>query len=88
MKDENRRGVTIKPFNDRESWDLLVQLLGDKWTQAVKSGRLKHSDMSAAKSWVEKLGGLRKSLTAAIVPNSNTPSSSFDTNSRESNPES
>jgi hypothetical protein len=66
MKDINRKGETIKPFNDRESWDLLIQLIGDKWTEAANSGQLKPSDIQAAKDWIEKLGGLRKYLWQAM----------------------
>lgn len=66
MKDINRKGETIKPFNERESWDMLVRLIGDKWTEASNSGQLKPSDIQAAKDWVEKLGGLRKCLWQAV----------------------
>jgi hypothetical protein len=60
MKDVNRKGETVKPFNEHESWDLLVLLLGDIWNDAEKSGQLTPADMQAAKSWVKKLEGLRK----------------------------
>jgi hypothetical protein len=60
MKDVNRKGESIKPLNEQESLDLLVRLIGDKWTEAAKSGQLKEADLQAARDWVDKLGGLRK----------------------------
>lgn len=60
MKDINRKGETIRPFDEQESWDLLLRLLGDKWVEASNSGLLKHADIVAAKAWMKRLGGLRK----------------------------
>ena len=72
MKDSNRKGETIKPFNEKESWDLLVRLIGDTWTQAERSGQLKEADYQAARQWLEKLGGLRKFLVVgSMMANSN-----------------
>lgn len=60
MKDANRKGETIKTFNENESWDLLVQLMGNEWIEAEKSGQVSPDDHQAAKEWLKKLGGLRK----------------------------
>jgi hypothetical protein len=72
MKDINRKGETIKPFNDDESWDLLIRLIGNKWAEAEKSGRLTSADYQAARDWLKKLGGLRKfCVLRSTIPNSN-----------------
>jgi hypothetical protein len=84
MKDSNRKGETIKLFNDKESWDLLVRLMGDAWTQAERSGQLKDADYQAARDWLEKLGGLRKFLVMGCrMTISNRLPSSFDSTSGE-----
>lgn len=82
MKDSNRKGETIKPFNEQESWDLLVRLMGDAWTKAEQSGQLRPADYKAAKEWLGKLGGLRKFFVVGeIMPSSNRWPSSFNTTS-------
>jgi len=60
MKDINRKGETIKPFDETESWDLLIRLMGNMWTDAEKSGQLSQDDYRAAREWLKRLGGLRK----------------------------
>jgi hypothetical protein len=71
MKDNKRKGTTVKPFNDRESWDFLVHLMGDKWSEALRAGRIRPPDVAAAKSWAEALGGLRmRSIICNIYSNS------------------
>jgi hypothetical protein len=59
MKDANRKGETIKTFNDVESWDLLLQLLGEPWIEAHQKNMLRKSDVAAARAWLERLDGLR-----------------------------
>jgi hypothetical protein len=86
MKDKNRKGETVKPFNEQESWDLLVKLLGDKWTEAEKSGQLKPADKLATREWVRKLEGLRESLFAGVTElTSNIILSSFNIDSGQAN---
>jgi hypothetical protein len=55
MKDINSNSEKIKPFNKQESWDLLVRLMGDIWTEATKSRQLKEADLQAARDWVDML---------------------------------
>lgn len=67
MKDINRKGETVKPFNEQESYDLLIRLLGDKWTNAKKSGQLKEADIEATRDWAKKLEGLRMYTLVCIT---------------------
>jgi len=88
MKDSNRKGETIKPFGEKESWDLLVRLMGDAWTRAERLGQIKDADYQAAREWLDKLGGLRKLLTVGgMIASSNRWPSPFDTASGESDNE-
>lgn len=67
MKDVNRKGETIKTFNEKESWDLLLLLLGEKYTEAYKNNVMRQSDIVAAKAWLDRLGGLRKFLNPSTI---------------------
>jgi hypothetical protein len=58
MKDSQRRGETVKPFNENQSWDLLMQLLGDDWKSLDKQGSMKVSEEIAARAFLSKLGGV------------------------------
>jgi len=44
-----------------ESWELMVRQLNKKWIEAYEGGRLDDVEIAAAKAWLGKLGGLRKS---------------------------
>lgn len=64
-KDIERKGETIKPFNTNESWDLLLQLLGDDWQKANAEDRIVQSEITAAKAMLEQLEGLALAIRQA-----------------------
>jgi len=66
-KDLQRKGETIKPFDPAQSWDLLLQLLGDDWKKMEREGRIPPSEVSAAKSMLERLGGLALAIRQAAI---------------------
>lgn len=57
-KDNNRNGDTIKPFDEPQSLDLLMILLGPNWESLYKHGQLRESEINAAKTLLQKIGGL------------------------------
>jgi hypothetical protein len=62
-----RKGETIKPFDPAQSWDLLLQLLGDDWKRMEREGHIPPSEVTAAKSMLEKLGGLALAIRQAAI---------------------
>jgi hypothetical protein len=66
-KDAQRRGDTIKPFDPKESWDLLLQLLGDDWKRLDREGRIPQSEITAAKLMLDKLDGLALAIQQAAI---------------------
>ena len=66
-KDLQRKGETIKPFGPAQSWDLLLQLLGDDWKKMEREGQIPPSEVSAAKNMLEKLGGLVLAIQLAAI---------------------
>jgi hypothetical protein len=66
-KDLQRKGETIKPFDPAQSWDLLLQLLGDDWKKMEREGHIPPSEVSAAKSMLDKLGGLALAIRQAAI---------------------
>ena len=62
MKDIKRRGETVKPFNEHQSWNLLMQLLGPDWKAMDNQGSIKVSEENAARSFLAKLGGVKVSV--------------------------
>jgi hypothetical protein len=56
--DAQRKGDTVKPFTDTQSWDLLMKLLGPDWEDLDRQGLIKTSEMSAAKELLRDLGGV------------------------------
>jgi hypothetical protein len=58
MNDAARKGDTVKPFNERESWDLLMKLLGEDWVDMDRRGLIKASEEFAAKELLKDLGGV------------------------------
>jgi hypothetical protein len=56
--DAQRKGGTVKPFTDAQSWDLLMKLLGPNWEDLDRKGLIKTSEMSAAKELLKDLGGV------------------------------
>jgi len=72
MKDSQRRGETVKPFDDHQSWSLLMQLLGEDWKALDREGRIKVSEDQAAKKFLSKLGGLALAIQQAAILINNT----------------
>lgn len=66
-KDMKRRGDTVKPFPLQESWELLLDFLGEDWKQAEKEGRIIASETAAAKSMLSDLEGLPLAIRQAAV---------------------
>lgn len=65
MKDAQRKGDTVKPFTERQSWDLLMKLLGPDWQDMDRKGLIKTSEETAAKALIKELGGVCFFLTVA-----------------------
>ena len=66
-KDLQRKGETIKPFDPAQSWDLLLQLLGDDWKKMDREGLIPESEVSAAKNMLGSLGGLALAIRQAAI---------------------
>ncbi|KAH8755898.1 hypothetical protein BGZ57DRAFT_1009101 [Hyaloscypha finlandica] len=66
-KDLQRKGGTVKPFNLKESWDLLLQLLGDDWKKYEREGRIPQTEVTAAKEMLDKLEGLPLAIQQAAI---------------------
>jgi hypothetical protein len=58
MKDNKRKGDTVKPFNDKQSWHLLMKLLGSDWQDLDRRGIIKVSEERAAKGLLKSIGGV------------------------------
>jgi hypothetical protein len=58
--DAARKGETIKPFSPRESWLLLMKLLGPDWGEQDRKGLIKGSEERAATEFLKSLGGVRE----------------------------
>ena len=58
MNDAQRKGDTVKPFTERQSWDLLMKLLGADWQDLDRKGLIKVSEEQAAKALIKSLGGV------------------------------
>jgi hypothetical protein len=64
-KDIQRRGDTIKPFNSKQSWELLLEYLGEDWKSRDRKGLIDPSEMAAAKGLLENLEGLALAIQQA-----------------------
>jgi hypothetical protein len=62
-----RKGETIKPFDPTQSWDLLLQLLGDDWKKMEREGHIPPSEVLTAKTMLERLGGLALAIQQAAI---------------------
>ncbi|KAH8602769.1 hypothetical protein B0O99DRAFT_587847 [Bisporella sp. PMI_857] len=73
VKDLRRKGETIKPLDPKQSWDLLLHLLGEEWEKQEQEGRLPQSEMAAARLMLEKLEGLALAIQQAanLIKNPN-----------------
>ncbi|KAH8752637.1 P-loop containing nucleoside triphosphate hydrolase protein [Hyaloscypha finlandica] len=67
QKDLERRGDTVKPFDIKQSWDFLLQLLGPDWQRAHHEGKLPQSEITAAKSMLEYLEGFPLAIQQAVI---------------------
>jgi hypothetical protein len=66
-KDLSRKGETIKPFGPKESWELLLQLLGKDWKKLDSEGKIEASEITAAKNLLERLEGLPLAIQQAAI---------------------
>ncbi|KAH8602772.1 P-loop containing nucleoside triphosphate hydrolase protein [Bisporella sp. PMI_857] len=73
MNDAERKGDTVKPFNEKDGWDLLMKLLGPEWQDLDRRGLLKHSEEVAAREFLNELGGLALAIqqAAQLIKNPN-----------------
>lgn len=62
-----RKGDTIKPFDTRQSWELLLQLLGEDWKRLDREGKISQTEEAAAKSMLGKLEGLALGIQQAAI---------------------
>lgn len=67
MKDDSRRGDTVKPFDAHQSFDLLCQLLGPDWVEVKQQRKLKPSEVVAAKEFLARLEGLPLAIQQAAI---------------------
>ena len=66
MLDAQRRGDTIKPFTEAQSWDLLMKLLGPEWQERDRIGQMRSADHRAAKDLLKSLDGVSTSSSWRI----------------------
>jgi hypothetical protein len=66
-KDTLREGSTVKPFDHRQSWDLLIRLLGPDWKRLDDEGKLPQTEIIAAKAMLERLEGLALAIKQAAI---------------------
>ncbi|KAG0647439.1 hypothetical protein D0Z07_6667 [Hyphodiscus hymeniophilus] len=64
-KDLSRKGQTIRPFDPKQSWDLLLQLLGDDWKKLDQEGHIPQTEITAAKNLLGRLEGLALAIQQA-----------------------
>jgi hypothetical protein len=60
-----RRGDTVKPFDSKQSWELLLQLLGPDWQRQDREGKIPQSEIASAKSMLAMLEGLALAIQQA-----------------------
>jgi hypothetical protein len=53
-----RKAGLIKPLDSIQSWQLLLQLLGDDWKKMEEDGDIPATETAAARLFLERLGGL------------------------------
>ncbi len=56
--DAHRKGATIKPFTEKQSWNLLMNLLGPEWVEQDRKGLIRGSEEKAAIEMLKHLGGV------------------------------
>jgi hypothetical protein len=67
MKDSKRNGYTVKPFNEKESWDLLLRLLGPSWQTRALEKTIPESEIRAAQVLLVRIGGLALAIEQAAT---------------------
>jgi hypothetical protein len=67
MKDDDRKGETIKPFDPIQSFDLLCQFLGEDMRDLQQKRLIKKSEMDAAKEFLARLEGLALAIQQAAI---------------------
>lgn len=67
MKDDERKGDTVKPFDPNQSFDLLCQFLGDDWRDLQQRQLLKMSEVTAAREFLKRLEGLALAIQQAAI---------------------
>jgi hypothetical protein len=67
MKDDDRKGDTIKPFDPKQSFDLLFQFLGEDMRDLQQKRLLKLSEVNAAKEFLGRLEGLALAIQQAAI---------------------
>lgn len=67
MKDSQRKGDTIKPLNEQQSFDLFMLFLGEHWQNLYERGLLRQSEINAAKTLLKKLSGLMLAIQQASL---------------------
>lgn len=67
MKDDERKGDTVKPFDANQSFDLLCQFLGDDWRDLQQRRLLKMSEVTAAREFLKRLEGLALAIQQAAI---------------------
>jgi hypothetical protein len=68
MNDAKRKGGTLKPFNEKQSWDRLIKKLGPNWQDMDRSRLIKESEVMAAKEFLTCLGGVGSQETNQTIP--------------------
>lgn len=58
LKDSQRKGDTVKPFNEADSWQLLMRLLGPKWVEDDRNDMITQSEENAGKRLLKDIGGV------------------------------
>lgn len=67
MNDYERKGVTIKPFNQDQSYDLLCQFLGYEYQDQRHGQLVRQSEVKAANDFLAKLEGLALAIQQAAI---------------------
>ncbi|PMD63260.1 uncharacterized protein K444DRAFT_626991 [Hyaloscypha bicolor E] len=60
-----RKGDTVKPFDSKQSWELLLQLLGPEWQRQDREMKIPQSEITAAKAMLAMLEGLALAIQQA-----------------------
>ncbi|PVH73594.1 hypothetical protein DL98DRAFT_594860 [Cadophora sp. DSE1049] len=67
IRDTNRQGQTVKPLDPKQSWDLLLDLLGDHWKALEIRREIPELEIAAVKSMIKQLEGLPLTIEEAAT---------------------